>query len=363
MRSIQTAIKPIGWLFSIFLCLPIAPADAQTSGLLKVPPPATGISTDSASNLEKQKQQLDKRVESIEILFRNFNGDCRKIDSDNPSQIADCKLRRNELIEFANAYWRAYCSYKTDNLSALDIEIGKRRAVVREKQEQIRKIGIGTTAQAYQDWSDLSQKQLKELKKEGLEHIVKLTVNTVLKVAGSRSLVQPIPTEKIAEALRKKGVDAVFIKHIASLQTAKTVDAQKASIQFMADWIVNHGEIAYQAHEYSTSSDQYDKLWAATQALVSVTDGVVKVAEAAGATRMPGVGIVATGAASAINISGHYIVGEFWTHQGMRDLAALEEFQLIQVKIAGDAITNAVDRLNTVKTQLPAYSGDARCTK
>lgn len=347
-------------------------AQGQSSGLERAPPPASGVGTEASAALALKKARLDQRMDSIEGIFTGFNAECRQVDKENSQQVAACLARRKEVVEFARAYWQAFCAYKDDNRLALEAVIAARRAELREKQEQVRRVGlaIDTTARAYQDWSDVSEEQLSRLQKEKISAITTAALQLASGAVelGARVLAAPTikvaQAEKIAFALQRKGVtDAALLQRVRTLPQGASVTEQHASIKFMAEWIQNRVELARQVKDVAEAKNQFEQLWATTQALVVLTDGTLKVMEVAGVAgaRMPVVGAAAAGASGAIMIGGHSAIGYFWTYQSMLELANLEEFQLLQVKIATDGVQIAVERLNAMKAQLTAYSGDRRC--
>lgn len=345
---------------------------AQSSGLERVPNPATGIGAEAAAPLAARKTRLDQRFDSVESLFGDFNADCRRVDKENTRQIAQCQARRKEIVELARAYWQAFCAYQDDNRAALETVITARRAELREKQEQVRRAGLGieTTARAYQDWADASEEQRKMLEKEKISYIVTAALQMASGLAelGGRAIagssLKPAQAGEIADALQSKGVtDAALLQRVRNLPQGASVTEQHASIKFMAEWIQSRLELARQVKDAAEAREKFEQLWAATQALVVLTDSTLKVMAAAGvaAAKMPVAGAAAAGAPGAIMIGGHGAIGYFWTYQSMLDLAGLEEFQLIQVKIASDGVKTAVDRLNAMKVQLATYAGDRRC--
>jgi hypothetical protein len=365
--------RRLGWLsLAAAATLLASAACAQSSGLERAPPPASGVGAEASGSLALKKTRLDQRMDSIDGIFVGFNAECRQVDKENSSQVAACLARRKEIVEFARAYWQAFCAYKDDNRLALEAVIATRRADLREKQEQVRRVGlaIDTTARAYQDWADVSEEQRQRLEKEKISSIVTAALQLASGAVelGARALAAPtvkvVHAEKIADALQRKGVaDAALLQRVRTLPQGGSVTEQHASIKFVAEWIQNRVELARQVKDAAEAKDQFEQLWATTQALVVLTDGTLKVMEVAGvaAAKMPLVGAAAAGASGAIMIGGHSAIGYFWTYQNMLELASLEEFQLLQVKIATDGVQIAVERLNAMKAQLATYSGDRRC--
>lgn len=371
MNPPSTAAR-IAAMTALALALFACTARAQSSGLERGPEPATDISLEAKDKLRAEKIRLDQRFIGVERTFSDFNGECRRVDKENSAQIASCQDQRKEVIEFARAYWKAFCGYKDDNRAALEAAIALRRAEVREKTEQARRVGkaISPTTRANEEWAEVSAEQLKALKKQRLDAAVDFALAGSAKLlqVGTNKLIGPLwendQTTKMIQALQRKGVtDGALLRHLESLPRGGTLVSKHESVKFMAEWLQNNLDIAVKLKGQSEANDKFEQLWATTATVVALTDSVLKLAEASGVAgaAMPLVGATAAAVPGLIMVGGHSAIGYFWTYQYMLELAGLEDFQLLQVQLARDGIEIAVGHLNELKAQLPTYTGDRRC--
>lgn len=363
---------PLATTFALPLLLFACALHAQSSGLERGPEPAVGISLEEKDKLRAEKMRLDQRFSGVERTFTDFNTECRRVDKENAAQITACQNQRKELIEFARAYWKAFCTYKDNNRAALEAAITPRRAEVREKTEQARRVGkaISATTRANEEWSEVSEEQRNAMKEQALSSAVSFALAGGAKVLefGGNKLIGPVwektAATKAIDALKRKGVtDPALLHQLEMLPQGGTLVEKHKSITFMAEWIQGRLDLAKNIKDAGKAKEEFEKLWASTETLLAVTDSVLKVAEAAGVAgaALPMVSASIAGLPGAIMIGGHSAIGYFWTHQYMLELAGLEDFQLLQVQLARDGIEIAVGHLNELKAQLATYTGDRRC--
>ena len=162
------AVAPVVQL-AVAICLFADVASAQDARIDPIP---GGLSAQAVQDLESRRASLLQQRDALQGQVTAFNGRCASVPEESP-RVAQCAADQ-ELLESAirkyndavERYNKVLAGYRC---RAAQSAVAKLKKDIDGNQQAIRKIGLATTAEAYERLEDMTADQLRDFEGDMLE--------------------------------------------------------------------------------------------------------------------------------------------------------------------------------------------------
>jgi len=127
------------------------------------------------TRLLSEKDRLATSKTGIEGGVAALNSECSRVDTSDVGKVADCRSRNQHLRQAIDTYKRELAAYKC---ALAEPAIAALKESIAGNQEAIRKIGLDTTAEAYERLGEMTKEQLHEFEEE----IIEATFSAIIEV-------------------------------------------------------------------------------------------------------------------------------------------------------------------------------------
>src|SRR5688572_8922914 len=193
----------------------VYPVYAQVT--LEAPPAVhRGVDEPARTRLINEHTRLAGRKPQIEAGVISLNADCGKVDSQDAARVSECRARNDRLRGDVAGYRKELAAYKCA-LAAPSIAAIKED--VEGNQEAIRRIGLETSAEAYEELEKMTKDQLHHFEEEMLEatfgaflEIGKLGVTAAgaIKTAEGRKIIKWLGDLGIKDPRIRRPIEAFY---------------------------------------------------------------------------------------------------------------------------------------------------------
>jgi hypothetical protein len=272
-----------------------APAFAQLR--LEAPPlvPAA-IPQPQRGALDERRAGLESRKVATEQGVASLNADCSHVDSRDTPRVAQCRGRNQALQQAISAYRRDLRAFKC---ALAQPSIAALRAQIADTQEAIRRLGLATTTEAYEQLEDMSRDQKADLDKE----LAEAFLSSALSVAASGALklgsLGTGQSERLATQADRLGFPSYVRKKILALGHVKGKPEIARNVKITIEWLRRDAELGYHGYRTGQAQTAGERLWGAAGIAITLVKEVAPEAAAELAKRAP---VLAVGVAKRITV-------------------------------------------------------------
>lgn len=117
-------------------------------------------------DLAAERAELERMKQALETGVAGLNADCAQVDSRDAAKVADCGERNARLRSGMEEYAKRLAAYRCRSAEAAAAGL---KEDIEHNQAAIRKIGLGTTTEAYERLEDVTREQLHDFEGELFE--------------------------------------------------------------------------------------------------------------------------------------------------------------------------------------------------
>lgn len=250
-------------LFSIALLSFVSGvAGPQTAQIEPIP---GGLPAQAVQDLESRRASLLEQRNALEAQINAFNGRCASVPEDSP-RVAKCAAdqpaleasigKYNDAVEQYNKLLTAY------RCRAAEAAIARLKQSIEGEQQAIRKIGLVTTAQAYERLEDMTADQLRDFEGDMLEATLSAFIELGKLGATTAGSVGTAQGRHVLKRAKELGIDNPHVlEAIEGFYKARGKPEMARAFNEAIAQIKQDSFVFYHGHKAGSSASDGERAW------------------------------------------------------------------------------------------------------